>query len=206
MKSLNIILIPFLLLTGGCKLKQQLNGFGDQKRLEDSLFLVLQEERQTRLPIHDFKTDTLYEKLNAIENDPLLNALKVKVDLFGEFISNMNERLYTESHSEGDMETPQQIMIEQGNAGKLKTDLEELALIMNKLSPTDSVVFQFVNEVPESVRVTWIEYNFDRIPMIAVVTILTHFQQIVEQAEHELLVDLYKSKSDIKSQTQPGQE
>lgn len=193
MKKLSCFSFVLIFLAGGCKLKNQLNVYNEQQKLQDSLFLVIQEERKKDIPVNAIKSDSLYERLNSAGDNLKLGELKTNVDSAVQFIETLKTRLRSESSGkEGDMNTPIKIMIEERNASKLKSVLEDLASRMNELSPVDFIKFNFMHEVPESVTTTWEEYNFYKVPMISVLTILTYHQQNIKKAEHDLLVLLYE--------------
>ncbi len=154
----------------------------------------MQQQRGTGILTHDYQSDTLYATLQAIHPDPQLDTLQLQVDIAEQFINSLKNKLQIESTGEGDMATPTRIMIKEGNAAILKTQLENLEELMSSFSTSDSMEIKLISEVPEHISVSWETYNFDRVPMIAVITILTKLQHDIGRAENDLLIKLLLEK------------
>lgn len=94
--------------------------------------------------------------------------------------------------TEGEMEKTSNIFLNNGKGAELKKKIEEARAkytsILGKEAGVD-VPLKIV-EVPHdshNKNATWETYNFDRVPAIAVMTILTKFQQDAKSAESTIL-------------------
>ncbi len=90
----------------------------------------------------------------------------------------------------GEMEKTSNYFLKQGKGEELKSKIEETRKKFLALAGENSgiqIPLQ-VSDVPESGEgKDWTEYNFDRVPAIAIMTILTKFQQDAKSAESTIL-------------------
>jgi len=94
--------------------------------------------------------------------------------------------------TEGEMEKTSNLFLNQGNGAALKKKIEEAReKYMAILGPNAGFDVPLkISEVPHdshNKNATWESYNFDRVPAIAVMTILTKFQQDAKSAESTIL-------------------
>ena len=92
--------------------------------------------------------------------------------------------------TEGEMEKTSRLFLNEGKGKELEAKIndarEKFLNVLGKESGID-VPLRIV-EVPEGEHATnWEEYNFDRVPAIAVMTILTKFQQDAKSSESTIL-------------------
>lgn len=92
--------------------------------------------------------------------------------------------------TEGEMEKTSRLFLNEGKGKELENKINEARQkylsILDKSAGVD--VPLKVTEVPKGEHATnWEEYNFDRVPAIAVMTILTKFQQDAQSAESTIL-------------------
>jgi gliding motility-associated protein GldM len=92
--------------------------------------------------------------------------------------------------TEGEMEKTSNLFLNKGKGkelhGKIEDARSKFIGILGKESGIDIPLR--ITEVPEGEHATnWEEYNFDRVPAVAVMTILTKFQQDAKSAESTIL-------------------
>ncbi|MBC8045721.1 MAG: gliding motility protein GldM [Fimbriimonadaceae bacterium] len=129
------------------------------------------------------------QQAQTISNDFVawVETLKeeIKVAAGGENTEDPNKFLKTE----GETEKTSHLLLKEGKAEELKQKIEEargkfLALVGNDASIDIPLK---VTDVPADSKKDWAEYNFDRVPAIAVTTILTKLQQDARSAENSIL-------------------
>lgn len=116
---------------------------------------------------------------------------EIKAAAGGPNLEDPNKFLKTE----GETEKTSHLLLKEGKAEELKSKIEEtrgkfLALVGNDASIDIPLK---VSEVPADSKKDWAEYNFDRVPAIAVTTILTKLQQDARSAENSILEELGKN-------------
>lgn len=99
----------------------------------------------------------------------------------------------------GEMEKTSNFFLKQGKAEELKAKIEDTRKKFLALAGKDSgieIPLAVVNPPASSEKSDWAEYNFDRVPAIAIMTILTKFQQDAKSAESTIL-DYLRQKINV---------
>lgn len=130
-----------------------------------------------------------------------LDGLKAEITTAADGPNEEDPNKYLKT--EGETEKTSHILLKSGKADELKAKIEEtrnkfLDLIKGTGAEVDIPLK--VTEVPAGSKKSWAEYNFDRVPAIAVLTILTKLQQDAKSAENSILEELSKNinKTDYK--------
>ncbi|MFN0275139.1 MAG: gliding motility protein GldM [Chitinophagales bacterium] len=91
--------------------------------------------------------------------------------------------------TEGEMEDVSHYMLKEGKADELKTKIEDMRTKFLAMAGPDSGIEipLKVSAVPDGSKKEWAEYNFDRVPAIAVITILTKLQQDAKSSENAIV-------------------
>ncbi len=116
-----------------------------------------------------------------------VDAIKAQVK---EAAGGPNEEHPDKLKTEGEMEKTSNLFLTQGKGKELHDKIEETRTkFLNVLGKESQIDIPLkVVAVPEGEHATnWEEYNFDRVPAIAVMTILTKFQQDAKSAESTIL-------------------
>ncbi|MBC8172905.1 MAG: gliding motility protein GldM [Chitinophagales bacterium] len=150
-----------------------------------------------RIALTDNRPTTQQILVNATAaksiSDDFVNYVEALKDTIKVLADGPSEDDSTKLKTEGEMEKTSHFLIKEGKGDELYTKIKEahdkfLALVGN--DPTIQVPLN-VTEIPEDAgKKTWSEYNFDRVPAIAVVTILTKLQQDAKSAENSIIEKL----------------
>jgi len=116
-----------------------------------------------------------------------VDAIKAQVK---EAAGGANEDYPEKLKTEGEMEKTSNLFLTQGKGKELHNKIEEARSkfldVLGKESQIDIPLKVVQVPVGEHAK-NWEEYNFDRVPAIAVMTILTKFQQDAKSAESTIL-------------------
>lgn len=123
-----------------------------------------------------------------------LEDLKAQITVLADGPNDEDPNKYLKT--EGETEKTSHLLLKEGKGEELKTKIEEtrkkfLDLVASTGTTVDIPLK--VTEVPTDSKKPWAEYNFDRVPAIAVMTILTKLQQDTKSAENSILEELGKN-------------
>lgn len=115
----------------------------------------------------------------------LLDSLKYLVTENINFFDSIRNIIHENALGDGDMEITNKLMLEQGNALRVKFRLIACEDFMGRYLEMDIMLLDtyYANQTNK----TWEQYCFDKVPAIAVNTILIKFETDILFAEHSLL-------------------
>lgn len=161
------------------------------------------------------KNNIIYEQFQKqMEQDPKkVGPLKAKAEdvkkqaaAINTYIDSLKQMIIQESGGLtdsgeikrlDDLDAPSRVMINWGNGEKLKHRLEQLRARLLSYFPegqraqAEKVFPLEIQRIPKGSKKNWTQLNFDMVPSIAAITILSKFQNDVKNSESQVIDYLY---------------
>jgi len=150
------------------------------------------------------KADKIVDDIQRLKFDMIMLSDKqvtlegedpIKNVTYDDLTSNQKNKLMVEVISKKDRERPGELMINKGNGEILQKSLEDFRDYLKSLanepaiqnSLTTTFTFEDKKEKYGSGMLTWVQQNFQDMPLIAAVTILSKIQTDVRNAESDVI-------------------